>query len=185
MLRHRIPRFLSLLSLSLCVGVLALWVRSYSVADGVDWDRDAGRAAGHQKAGFSSTRGELLLSYLRCSGRFHYVSESLFPVPAIEFWHRHLLADEDFGQVGYWHKAGFAYEITVVREPGSSYTAIILGVPHWFAALVLLVPFGALRMIGRRRHRRAVAGLCPACGYDLRATPRRCPECNWRAAEVS
>jgi hypothetical protein len=58
----------------------------------------------------------------------------------------------------------------------------LLTVPHWFAATILgFLPtartagfVGAWSRSGRRRR----VGRCGHCGYDLRATPERCPECG-------
>jgi hypothetical protein len=51
-------------------------------------------------------------------------------------------------------------------------------VPHWF--LVILFATMPLTRLGLfiRRRRRKVEGRCAKCGYDLRATPERCPECG-------
>jgi hypothetical protein len=52
------------------------------------------------------------------------------------------------------------------------------GAPAWLLiALTSTPPLIALRRI-RCRRREANCGRCPACGYDLRATPDRCPECG-------
>jgi hypothetical protein len=52
-------------------------------------------------------------------------------------------------------------------------------IPYWFPVVVTALPIGAwLAMKCRKRLRRHRRGLCASCGYDLRATPERCPECG-------
>jgi hypothetical protein len=60
-------------------------------------------------------------------------------------------------------------------------------VPYWL--ILIICACGAwpmLREAFRRRGRRQriLAGRCARCGYDLRATPERCPECGATATEA-
>jgi hypothetical protein len=56
---------------------------------------------------------------------------------------------------------------------------VSLSLPWWMPCAVLSLPtllVGVARLRGRRRR---AQGLCPRCGYDLRASPAGCPECGW------
>ena len=93
-----------------------------------------------------------------------------------------------FAQPSFWRRYGFGFAATHDAAPAASPVSGILAsydrarvqIPIW-VMILLAMPFYpaavALKFRWRRRRRRA-ANQCLDCGYDLRATPQRCPECG-------
>src|SRR5215208_7193534 len=81
----------------------------------------------------------------------------------------------------HWRFAGFEKGYGESRRATYTIWEHVFVVPYWFLALLFSVtPSLWLRAA---RHRRAARRwgrdvLCAHCGYDLRATPGRCPECG-------
>jgi hypothetical protein len=82
-------------------------------------------------------------------------------------------------EVDYWHySTTTSYPPPKDRGPIAGWT---VGVPFWFVILISApVPCVWLARWARQRQRsrRRKRGGCEQCGYDLRATPGRCPECG-------
>jgi hypothetical protein len=53
-----------------------------------------------------------------------------------------------------------------------------LAIPHWIFAVACAAPVLLRLRHFSRKNRRLRGGLCLGCGYDLRATVERCPECG-------
>ena len=91
--------------------------------------------------------------------------------------------DNRLGQTA--ERFGFGLEAYSMESEGLDFfdhaSGISILFPSWFLALLFaLLPALRLRRwrIIRRRKRRIALGQCENCGYDLRATPLRCPECG-------
>ena len=163
---RRLLDLLATVSLLLCVAVGVLWLRGRSAGDVVSYT-----AAG-RRFELASMAGVLALT----------TGDAAAGRPAVGFEYRgqrsqiilfHMLLKSQDDPLPLVDRMGFGHF-------GGPMSRTVMA-PHWAVALPLSVLplWWVLRAPARRRRRlRAGSGLCPGCGYDLRATPERCPECG-------
>ena len=88
---------------------------------------------------------------------------------------------EAWRDVGFY-SLGFAVkvrrgEMSADGRPGRIKSFGML-IPHWFVLLLLALLPARWAVLRQRETRMRRLGVCISCGYDLRATPERCPECG-------
>jgi len=75
-----------------------------------------------------------------------------------------------------WH--GFEYHSDFRKAGPNDRNVRQVWFPHWSLAIIGVISPIALFLRGARRRSRLRHGLCATCGYDLRASHDRCPECG-------
>ena len=168
----RVPIF-SILSLMLLIAAIVLWGRSRRHVDMVGLFSPAGHLQG-----FASQHGGILLfaSDIPFGSEMGLTARTISVSPD-EFadWHEALF-DPIRRKV---HVLGFRVasgRLDLTSAVIVHYNALI--VPWWFLVLVLAplpLRMGRALFVRMRRWRR---GQCLSCGYDIRASAERCPECG-------
>jgi hypothetical protein len=80
------------------------------------------------------------------------------------------------GGVAEFRKARAGFEVLLSESTAGGSTAA-LRLPIW-SLVTLVTLIWTTKAFGREKRRRRRLGLCLNCGYDLRESPDRCPECG-------
>ncbi len=166
MKRRRLFNTIATGSLVLCVAMIALWIRSY-----LRWDMLVRKEGNYQIV----ARSNLGL----VSMNFDILDRSA----GYSFYWRHERWDTDLARLikSNLGDSGFRYQRLIQTDayfPKAAPSVFYhLQTPDWFISLLLAV-FPAIFAISFWRRRTKVQSMCSSCGYDLRATPDRCPECG-------
>jgi len=185
--KRRLFNLLAAASLALCLATAALWVHSSDRADCIGWalwGHDSARFENQKRwfAGIDAEAGRLVAGVIR--------ETEGGPIGGTYVHHwQGFLWNHDRWPLGWFDNPVFPL-ISVGAcwindgppPPGRlGHWGIVVRLPFWMLVLGLsFFPSVWLRtyVLHRRWLRERGRMRCRVCGYDLRATPDRCPECG-------
>jgi hypothetical protein len=176
------------------VALIGAWIRSQSHSDWCLWRwtevRDSGAVVSVER-GLCTMPNGVLLTHIERPGSQHWVhfgeggrrgrsfSHSAYSAPRLE------MSDlagiqSNWNRLGfYWRSRRELFPGQIPPDPGAD--GWMLAVPFWACVAVLLIPCAVpvrRSLRARTRRQRASRGECEMCGYDVRASTARCPECG-------
>ena len=170
--------------------VTTMWCRSYFADDRYAWRVVSGNHAETSLTvrGVSSAAGAVQFRLMEFSQ----------PIPLTRFRgprpaNSESLWKESLASVSRSHIGGIPRGYSglgfVWWSPGTSRTSythwsrrLLIVIPYWFLTAVATTPLIVSLIIRAARSRRSRCGKCIHCGYDLRASPGRGPECGGAGA---
>jgi hypothetical protein len=161
--KRRLFNVLAAVSAVLCVATVALWVWGCWFWTCFNW---------------TTTSGALGGCVICSAGDLHV--EVLQPPPLDDYRARTCGPRVKVRSLPYAKSAAVREpwgRFDVGREANTYFKRTWVGVPFW-AIIGVSAPILTLAVHRHTSKSRVGAGRCVACGYDLRATPERCPECG-------
>jgi len=175
-MHRRVLKLLAGIWLSLCVAITALWL-----VEALNWAPMPFRIRGPWSIRVSDEwRGKIsLIVYhaLPTPNIGPQLDPGLKYNQAVLAWY---YKQPYFIHRGKW---GFDYDTMPEYEISANRNMLLRGdttryrMPDWAAGMMWL-PMVVPILKWHKRRRRIRGGLCLVCGYDLRSTPDRCPECG-------
>ncbi|HEY7119484.1 MAG TPA: hypothetical protein VH475_23030 [Tepidisphaeraceae bacterium] len=149
------------LTLLFAVGLAGLVIRSLVVVDVFWWQSP--RVASYVAFG----GGELWLKRTVISA-----SDAYRFAPGLGHWS----LDDNWWVLR--RNSTFRWNMSGTPYTSNCSSSVDLHVPGWAVTFPLITAMFLVHRARVRRKHRVNSGLCARCGYDLRATPDRCPECG-------
>jgi hypothetical protein len=165
------------LSLLILVLLCGIWIRSHFALDEISFIWDGQNPGNGRSLLFQTDRGGFQISWGKHTASPRPFDGSYWPQISGEHFS---LNGQPFSSVtsdARWLSIQHLPINLAANSPMNEDITSVFG-PIWFLVLLAAILPAVWLVLAVRRRSRGTPGFCRKCGYDLRASPERCPECG-------